>query len=111
MGREVVIVVTSGRLNFGTWERIFMGKAILAGSGAAALFDSGPDTPCPGLVHGSPYGSHFRVMTLIPSCWYAIGVGGSAKVNQELIRFAKECTQLHIKAKNVPNGPQRPKSI
>jgi hypothetical protein len=24
-------------------------------------------------------------MTLTPSCWYAMAVGGSAKVNQELI--------------------------
>ena len=26
MGREVVVAVTSGRLDFGTWERIFYGK-------------------------------------------------------------------------------------
>jgi secondary thiamine-phosphate synthase enzyme len=27
VGREVVIVVTNGRLDFGTWERIFQGQA------------------------------------------------------------------------------------
>ncbi len=27
MGREVVVVVTNGRLDFGTWERIFSGQA------------------------------------------------------------------------------------
>ena len=26
MGREVVVAVTSGRLDFGTWERIFYGE-------------------------------------------------------------------------------------
>ena len=27
MGREVVVAVTNGRLDFGTWERIFSGQA------------------------------------------------------------------------------------
>jgi thiamine phosphate synthase YjbQ (UPF0047 family) len=27
MGREVVVAVTNGRLDFGTWERIFQGQA------------------------------------------------------------------------------------
>jgi thiamine phosphate synthase YjbQ (UPF0047 family) len=27
MGREVVVAVTKGRLDFGTWERIFQGRA------------------------------------------------------------------------------------
>jgi hypothetical protein len=27
MGREVVVAVTNGRLDFGTWERIFRGQA------------------------------------------------------------------------------------
>ena len=27
MGREVVVAVTSGRLDFGTWERIFQRQA------------------------------------------------------------------------------------
>jgi thiamine phosphate synthase YjbQ (UPF0047 family) len=27
MGREVVVVVTNGRLDSGTWERIFRGQA------------------------------------------------------------------------------------
>jgi thiamine phosphate synthase YjbQ (UPF0047 family) len=27
MGREVVVVVTNGRLDFGTWERIFYGES------------------------------------------------------------------------------------
>jgi thiamine phosphate synthase YjbQ (UPF0047 family) len=27
MGREVVVAVTKGRLDFGTWERIFSGQA------------------------------------------------------------------------------------
>jgi thiamine phosphate synthase YjbQ (UPF0047 family) len=27
MGREVVVAVTEGRLDFGTWERIFSGQA------------------------------------------------------------------------------------
>jgi thiamine phosphate synthase YjbQ (UPF0047 family) len=26
MGREVVVAVTNGRLDFGTWERIFYGE-------------------------------------------------------------------------------------
>jgi thiamine phosphate synthase YjbQ (UPF0047 family) len=26
MGREVVVAVTDGRLDFGTWERIFYGE-------------------------------------------------------------------------------------
>ena len=26
MGREVVVAVTEGRLDFGTWERIFYGE-------------------------------------------------------------------------------------
>jgi thiamine phosphate synthase YjbQ (UPF0047 family) len=26
MGREVVVAVTGGRLDFGTWERIFQGQ-------------------------------------------------------------------------------------
>jgi thiamine phosphate synthase YjbQ (UPF0047 family) len=26
MGREVVVAVTNGRLDFGTWERIFCGE-------------------------------------------------------------------------------------
>jgi hypothetical protein len=26
MGREVVVTVTNGRLDFGTWERIFYGE-------------------------------------------------------------------------------------
>ena len=26
MGREVVLAVTNGRLDFGTWERIFYGE-------------------------------------------------------------------------------------
>ena len=26
MGREVVVAVTGGRLDFGTWERIFYGE-------------------------------------------------------------------------------------
>jgi hypothetical protein len=34
MGREVVVAVTNGRLDFGTWERIFYGEfAATAGSG------------------------------------------------------------------------------
>jgi thiamine phosphate synthase YjbQ (UPF0047 family) len=28
MGREVVVAVTDGRLDFGTWERIFSGQAV-----------------------------------------------------------------------------------
>jgi thiamine phosphate synthase YjbQ (UPF0047 family) len=27
MGREAVVAVTNGRLDFGTWERIFQGQA------------------------------------------------------------------------------------
>jgi len=27
MGREVVVAVTNGRLDLGTWERIFQGQA------------------------------------------------------------------------------------
>jgi len=26
MGREVVVAITKGRLDFGTWERIFYGE-------------------------------------------------------------------------------------
>ncbi len=26
MGREVVVAITEGRLDFGTWEQIFYGK-------------------------------------------------------------------------------------
>ena len=36
MGREVVVAVTNGRLDFGTWERIFYGDstaAVEAGAG------------------------------------------------------------------------------
>ena len=33
MGREVVVVVTNGRLDFGTWERIFYGELGLARGG------------------------------------------------------------------------------
>jgi hypothetical protein len=29
MGREVVTAITNGRLDFGTWERIFYGERVL----------------------------------------------------------------------------------
>jgi hypothetical protein len=29
MGREVVPAITNGRLDFGTWERIFYGQRVL----------------------------------------------------------------------------------
>jgi thiamine phosphate synthase YjbQ (UPF0047 family) len=31
MGREVVVAVTNGRLDFGTWERIFTANSMAAG--------------------------------------------------------------------------------
>jgi secondary thiamine-phosphate synthase enzyme len=39
MGREVVVAVTNGRLDFGTWERIFYGEfAATEGSGGSGCW-------------------------------------------------------------------------
>ncbi len=39
MGREVVVAVTKGRLDFGAWERIFYGEfAATAGSGGSGCW-------------------------------------------------------------------------
>jgi len=51
MGREVVVAVTGGRLDFGPWEQIFYGEFDAAGrSGCWSRSSASSRTRTPGLV-------------------------------------------------------------